>query len=160
MGITVPLRCITSFDWTILISEGEIEEANSLLGYDYSIRGTVAEGTHTGQAIGFPTANINPEKIGKLIPDNGVYASVVTMENAERYAAMTNIGCRPTFGGEETTIETNIFNFSRSIYGEMIKIEFVGRIRKEKRFDDVEQLKNQLGNDRETAIEILKSRKI
>ena len=142
------------------IAAGDIEEANSLLGYEYRLSGVVTGGTHVGRSLGFPTANLNPAAIGKLIPACGVYATIVETSDGERHASMTNIGCRPTFGGEKTTIETNIFDFSRSIYGEEIEIRFVERIRSELLFDSPQLLEQQLNADKEKACEILNSRKI
>lgn len=142
------------------IAAGDIEEANSLLGYEYRLSGIVTEGTHVGRSLGFPTANLNPAAIGKLIPACGVYATIVETSDGERHASMTNIGCRPTFGGETTTIETNIFDFSRNIYGETIAVEFIKRIRTEQRFDSGQQLEQQLKNDKEKVLETIKHRKI
>ena len=143
-----------------LINEGRVAEANSLLGYEYTIRGEVVSGTHIGRSIGFPTANINPAQVGKIIPSTGVYATLTTTADGNDHKSMTNIGFRPTFNGKTYTIETNIFDFSRSIYGEEIEIRFVERIRSELLFDSPQLLEQQLNADKEKACEILNSRKI
>ena len=143
-----------------LINEGSMAEANSLLGYEYTIGGKVVSGTHTGRAMGYPTANINPAEVGKLIPSTGVYATLTITADGEQHPSMTNIGFRPTFNGKAYTIETNIFDFSRSIYGEEIEIRFVGRIRPEHLFESAQLLEQQLNADREKAFEILNGRKI
>ena len=143
-----------------LINEGWVAEANCLLGYEYTIAGKVVSGTHTGHAIGFPTANINPAQVGKIIPSTGVYATLTTTADGERHNSMTNIGFRPTFDGKAYTIETNIFDFSKNIYGEEIEIRFVERIRSELLFDSPQLLEAQLNADRERAREILNTREI
>ncbi len=136
------------------LAEGKIKTANQFLGYNYFIEGTVIEGNKVGREIGFPTANIKVKDWYKLIPANGVYAVVITLNNAS-YKGMLNIGNRPTLNGDNTTIEVNIFNFNTNIYNNEIKIEFIERIRDERKFEKIEELKNQLEIDKQTSIQIL-----
>ncbi len=136
------------------LDEGKIKVANNLLGYEYSITGVVVEGNKIGRTIGFPTANIELENEYKLITANGVYASRVEYEGVI-YQGMSNIGVRPTVNHSDLTIEVNIFNFDKEIYGETISIYFVDRIRSEVKFDDLEALKDQLTLDKETVKKLL-----
>lgn len=126
--------------------EGNIARANCLLGYKYSIRGRVVRGNQIGKLIGFPTANIQPYDKHKLIPSLGVYASQIKW-NGNVYQGMSNIGIRPTIDANRLTVEVNIFNFSEEIYSEAISLYFLERIRDEKRFGGLEQLKEQLFKD-------------
>ncbi|HET6243870.1 MAG: bifunctional riboflavin kinase/FAD synthetase [Bacteroidetes bacterium] len=134
--------------------EGDINTANSYLGHPYSLRGNVVLGNKLGREIGFPTANIKiPEKY-KLIPANGVYVVDVIIENS-RFQGMLNIGNNPTVNNnnKEQTIEVHIFDFSKDIYGQKIIVEFKDRIRDEIKFENLEQLKEQLEKDKKTALQ-------
>lgn len=136
------------------LNEGKIKVANKLLGYEYSITGVVVEGNKIGRTIGFPTANIELEDEYKLITANGVYASRVEY-NGLIYHGMSNIGVRPTVNQSDLTIEVNIFDFDKEIYGESISIYFVDRIRSEVKFDDLEALRAQLTLDKEIVKKLL-----
>ncbi len=130
---------------------GEIEAANTMLGYRYGLEGVVVEGRRLGRSIGFPTANIKLYEPLKLLPANGVYA-VYVQSGGKCYKGITNIGTRPTVSdGNEKTIETHILNFEEDIYGLDLKLEFVYRIRDEQKFSSIDLLKNQLQNDRSNA---------
>lgn len=132
-----------------LINEGRVDEAAALLGHQYSIEGSVVHGQHRGQGLGFPTANLCTEN--EVVPPHGVYATTVTLEGAA-YPAMTNVGTRPTFGdAQETVIETHVLDFDKDLYGARLKLGFVQRLRDEKRFDNLEALKQQIALDREHA---------
>lgn len=134
--------------------EGNIEVANQYLNYEYKLNGFVVEGNKLGRTIGFPTANIQVNEKNKLIPADGVYA-VNVYSGITKYAGMMNIGNRPTVDGHNRSIEVNIFDFDKDIYHTDIKIEFVQRIRSEKKFDGLDSLKMQLKLDEETALKIL-----
>lgn len=136
------------------LEEGKIRKANELLGYEYSITGTVVMGEKIGRKIGFPTANIDLQDEYKLITANGVYACRIEY-GGEMYKGMGNIGVRPTVNHSDLTIEVHIFNFKKEIYGEEISIYFVDRIRDENKFDNLELLRQQLLKDRETIKKIL-----
>lgn len=136
--------------------DGNIQEANNFLGRNYAIEGKVVEGTKRGRIIGFPTANIEVENKLKLIPKNGVYA-VKIFFNSMVYFGIMNIGVRPTFeDSKRLFIEVYILDFSRNIYGKEIKIEFLKRIRDEKRFSSKEKLKEQIKNDKKNVEKYIK----
>ncbi|MBN2350102.1 MAG: bifunctional riboflavin kinase/FAD synthetase [Bacteroidales bacterium] len=132
-----------------MVIKGKVDQAGSLLGYDYSVEGTVMDGNKIGKSLGFPTANIHENNPEKLIPKNGVYAVEVVVES-QQYSGMLNIGVRPTIKEQDhrKTIEVNIFDFNRSIYGQKILIRFKKRIRDEINFSDFNQLIGQLHKDK------------
>ena len=128
------------------IKNGDIEKANSYLCHDFSISGKIVKGNKIGSSIGFPTANIKIDNKWKVLPRDGVYAVKVFLDNEQLYA-MLNIGKRPTISDNTSVIEVYIFDFSADIYDAKIKVEFVKRIRDEKKFNDLEALKSQLKID-------------
>lgn len=134
---------------------GDVENAATLLGYAYEISGVVVPGNKIGRNIGYPTANVKVTYNHKLIPGQGVYATLVKINNTF-YKGMTNIGFRPTIDADRLTIETNIFDFNQDIYDKEITLSFIDRIRDEKRFNSLGDLQLQLANDMITAGEILK----
>jgi riboflavin kinase/FMN adenylyltransferase len=136
--------------------KGDIRKANAMLGYDYSLTGIVVEGNKIGRKIGFPTANIEVDDKYKLIAAGGVYACKVEY-SGKMYNGMGNIGTRPTIGINGLVTEVHIFDFNKEIYGEEITIYFIDRIRDEREFESLEELKKQLFRDRETVSELLKS---
>ena len=137
------------------LEAGDIKCAEGMLGYDYSMHGVVVAGNRLGRTIGFPTANMQLYEPLKLIPGNGVYFVRVNVLDRTLYG-MCNIGLRPTVGeGNARTIETNIFDFNEDIYGLDIDIAFVTRIREERKFDSLEDLKRQLELDRDTCLSLL-----
>lgn len=132
-----------------LLKQGDIRRANWCLGRRYEIRGMVAHGFAEGRRLGFPTANLQAESIGQLVPATGVYAVEVSVgEGGERYAGMLNIGTRPTYDGHALTLETHIFDFDDDIYGQRLTLDFVDRIRDERRFGSPDELRLQLENDK------------
>ena len=137
------------------LEEGDVRRAAEMLGYDYSMHGVVVAGNKLGRTIGFPTANMQLYEPLKLVPGNGVYFVKVKVLDRELYG-MCNIGCRPTVGaGNARTIETNIFGFDEDIYGLDIDITFIARIREERKFDSLTELKAQLELDRDECLVIL-----
>lgn len=136
------------------IINSDLAEANKLLGYHYSLRGTVVHGLKRGRTLGFPTANIQPDDDNKLLPPNGVYFVYSEMESG-RYYGMTNIGFKPTVTNDKVlTIETNFFDFNYDIYDEIIKIHFVKKIRDEKKFNSLDELKNRIQQDKIQCLEL------
>lgn len=131
--------------------DGDVDTASAYLGYRYRLSGIVTEGKKLGRTIGYPTANISTQTEEKLIPANGVYIVKAQLNNVE-YAGMLNIGNRPTVGGTIRTIEVNIFDFDKSIYGERLTIIFQKRLRDEVKFPDLEALKKQLSEDKKKTI--------
>lgn len=132
------------------LSSGHIEEANSLLGRPYSISGTIVKGKQLGRQLGFPTANIQVNSFHKLIPTNGVYI-IRAIYDKVSYQGMLNIGTRPTVDGTIRTIEANIFDFDKDIYGEKLQIELLKYLRPEQKFDGLDALITQISKDKEAA---------
>lgn len=128
-----------------LISQGEIEKVNEYLGYNFSMSGTVIQGRQIGRTIGYPTANIDYDKT-ILIPKIGIYATYVYIDD-KKYIGATNVGYNPTVNGKKLSVETHIIDFDEDIYQKEIKIEFLERIRNEKKFNNLDELKNQLQKD-------------
>lgn len=140
-----------------ILYKGEVKIATKLLGHYYSLTGIVEEGFHIGRTMNFPTANMRPNNLQKLIPEGGVYAVWVLL-GGERYMGMLNIGTRPTVGnGSNRTIETYILHFSKDIYGQTFTIELVDRLRSEKKFDSLRDLQDQLEKDKLICERILSS---
>lgn len=128
------------------IVAGNLENVNKMLGYAYTIIGVVTEGNKIGRTIGFPTVNIEPEEDKLLLP-NGVYYTETIVEG-KKYASVTNIGTKPTVSGEnKITVETNIINMSKDLYGKVIEVRFLEFIRPEKRFNSLEELKKAVDLD-------------
>lgn len=138
-----------------LSEEGDVEQAARFLQRPYRLNGMVVHGDKRGKEIGYPTANLKPEDKRKVIPANGVYAVKVRVEG-EWYGGMMNIGVRPTFDGNEQTLEVHLFDFSKDIYGKNVQVRFLERIRDEKKFSGVDELKARLDSDKEEALRILK----
>lgn len=151
-GINVSSSVIRSF-----LKEGEVDMANQCLGYPYTIVGKVVNGYHEGRKIGFPTANLDLSHFGQMIPAPGVYAVKVRLENTVVWKrGMMNVGTRPTFDGKQLTLETHIFNFDGDIYGQLLLVSFVQRIRGEQKFEGPEELAEQLKEDELTVLGIFK----
>ncbi|NQV52685.1 MAG: bifunctional riboflavin kinase/FAD synthetase [Flavobacteriales bacterium] len=133
------------------LQEGDVVTANMYLGYSYSFRGNVVRGKNRGKDLGFPTANIEISDDTKLIPKNGVYAVDVLLEGVA-YRGMMNIGHNPTFEKRgERSVEVNLFDFDRDIYGLEVKVELLKYLRSEKRYSDVTGLKTQMEIDKHDA---------
>lgn len=136
------------------LASGDVKAASGMLGYDFPIHGHVIYGNRIGNTIGYPTANIALDSPDKLIPAMGVYAVEADVKG-KTYGGMLNIGIRPTIDLSSVTIEVNIFDFDEDIYMEKIAVRFVDRIREEKKFGSLQELKDQLARDRETALALL-----
>lgn len=128
-----------------LIYAGRVDEIKNYLGRNYAIEGTVIHAKQLGRTLGFPTANLRLQE-NLIIPKRGIYATKVYIGN-EVYVGATNIGYNPTVNGEKMSVETNILQFDKDIYGKTIKLEFLERIRDEKKFKDLNELKLQLKMD-------------
>ncbi|MDX2431955.1 MAG: riboflavin biosynthesis protein RibF [Bacteroides sp.] len=127
---------------------GQMDKAETMLGYPYYLTGHVVEGNHIGRKMGFPTANIHPYDPNKQIPLNGVYAIRAELRN-KVYGGMLNIGFRPTIDSASAvkTIEAHLFDVSGDFYGEKIVVHFIKRVRDEMKFAGLTELKHQLGLD-------------
>lgn len=136
---------------------GEIKLANEMLGKKYELKGKVVKGNQRGKEIGFPTANIELDNPHKLIPIRGVYFVEVDINNRNFYGMM-NIGYRPTFNNSsELILEVHIFYFREDIYGESIIIRFIDKLRDEKKFNSVAELKQQLEIDKQVCFDKINS---
>lgn len=132
---------------------GNLERAAAMLGRPFSILGTVEKGDHRGRELGFPTANLDPHN--EALPPNGVYAVRVAF-GVERFGGVVNIGIRPTFEGErQRVLEVHIFEFMREIYGMDIEVEFVKKLRDERKFESAAELKTQIAADVGVARQLL-----
>lgn len=128
------------------IQAGEIVKVNSYLSSAYSITATVIKGNNIGNSIGFPTANLDVSNKWKIIPKNGVYFVSVLVQN-RKYFGMLNLGSRPTIADSTFVIEVHLFDFNKQIYTDIVKVNFLKRIRDEKKFLDLSKLKLQLKKD-------------
>jgi len=137
--------------------EGDIEFANKMLGRSYSLSGKVVEGSKRGRTLGFPTANLEVEDDNKLIPQNGVYFVEAEVDSSKYYGVL-NVGLRPTFNNRvEPIAEVHILEFENNIYGKDITIDFIQRLRDEKKFNSVEELKDQIRADIKEAKKNIKN---
>jgi riboflavin kinase/FMN adenylyltransferase len=146
-----------------LVSDGQIEEANALLGHPVIASSTVVKGDQRGRLLGFPTANLLPEP-HKLLPADGVYAARVHLGrvlerddgyNTAVYNSVVNIGVRPTFGGHKRIVEAHLLDADLDLYDQRITIDFVRRLRDEQRFAGIDALKSQITSDVLAARQIL-----
>ena len=137
------------------LSAGDVERANTMLGYRYSLHGVVVSGNRIGRELGFPTANLSVEDSRKILPGNGVYA-VWAVLSGKRYKGMLSIGNRPTLDdGNSQSIEVYLLDFSGDLYGKEIEVSFVSKIRDNRKFPSLLALKSQLEQDRQTVSECL-----
>lgn len=139
-----------------MIAEGDVENAALALGRAYSTDFEVEHGNRIGRSIGFPTVN-NRFPIGRLLPGLGVYVTR-TFVNGEWYGSVTNVGTRPTVGGQEVTEETHILDFDGELYSKSVEVEYIKRLRSEKYFDSLEELRSQIKKDVLLAKEVLKEK--
>ena len=128
-----------------LIADGEVREAARLLGRPYLLRGEVMEGDKRGRTIGFPTANVLPDERA-LVPGRGVYAGHARV-GSERYGACTNVGTAPTFDRRDSRVEAYLLGYGGNLYGKLVDVSFEERLRPEKRFSGIEELKEQIARD-------------
>lgn len=128
-----------------LVSEGRVDEAGALLGHHYTIDGVVVAGARRGRELGFPTANLSTEN--ELVPPTGVYATAIDVAGT-RWPSVTNVGVRPTFDPAGTvTVETHVLDLTADLYGAHVSLSFIQRLRDERRFPDVDALKEQIEAD-------------
>ncbi len=125
---------------------GNIKEANEMLGYSYSVSGTVVHGKKLGRTIGYPTANIETDSI-KLLPKKGAYI-VEVFVNDNQYKGMLSIGTNPTVNGEKLTVEVYILDFNEDIYDQNITVKFRDFLHEEIKFDGLEKLVERLDEDK------------
>jgi riboflavin kinase/FMN adenylyltransferase len=132
-----------------LLSEGSVNRARRMLGRPYGVEGRVVHGEERGHTIGFPTANLRPQN--RVIPRHGVYVTATRIEGVWR-RSITNVGTRPTFEIDaQTSVETYVMNWSGDLYGNVVRVRFLRRLRAEQRFANVDELKRQIELDRQRA---------
>ncbi len=149
-------EAISSSRIRALLREGRVEEAARLLGRYPTLSGQVVGGARRGRRLGFPTANLEV-RAERAVPANGVYI-VFARLGEERYAGVANVGVRPSFDSGQRTVEVHLFDFDQDIYGCDLVVEFVARLRDERRFEKVEELVAQIRRDKEAAQHILNGR--
>ncbi|MBW2636707.1 MAG: bifunctional riboflavin kinase/FAD synthetase [Deltaproteobacteria bacterium] len=142
---------VSSTNARLSILEGDVRRASRMLARPYNMSGNVVKGFRRGTEIGFPTANIESEKV---IPAEGVYAIIAEVEG-NRYQGVINIGYNPTFGNEEISLEVHLLDFQGDIYEKTIDIQFIDRLRDEIKFDSPDKLVVQIKKDIDRAKEIL-----
>ena len=138
------------------LADGDMKRVTNLIGRSFSLQGQVTTGAGRGLELGFPTANLEVDP-KQALPADGVYATWAYIDD-KAYHSMTNIGRRPTFGGDGRTVETYILDYHSNLYERELRIDIVERLRGEKRFDSVEELKKQIAEDVKQGIAILDSR--
>jgi riboflavin kinase/FMN adenylyltransferase len=143
---TIDDLAISSTKIRLSLETGDVGLANKLLGYHYSLRGTVVKGDQIGRRLGYPTANLATNDPYKQIPGAGVYATEAKI-NGHWLPAMTYIGMRPTINGQVNNIETNIFDFQGDLYGQTIEVAFCCHMRHDLKFDSLEELTAQISID-------------
>ncbi|MBY0222015.1 MULTISPECIES: riboflavin biosynthesis protein RibF [Sporosarcina] len=139
-----------------LLSEGDVEEAALLLGRPFRTFGEVVHGEKRGRQLGFPTANIQTDE-ENIVPANGVYA-VYCLVDGKWHPGVCNLGVKPTFHNPEhrvATAEVHLLNANMDLYGKQVAIEWLHRIRAERKFESLEALKEQIGKDKQTAMDLL-----
>lgn len=145
-AINIHENNISSTKVRTALLNGNILDANEMLGYSYSVSGTVAHGKKLGRTIGYPTANIEPESI-KLLPKKGAYIVEVFIKN-HQYKGMLSVGTNPTVNGEKLTVEVYILDFNDDIYDENITVKFRDFLHEEIKFEGIEKLVERLDEDK------------
>jgi riboflavin kinase/FMN adenylyltransferase len=133
-----------------LLADGRVNLVRRMLGRPYGVEGVIVRGDRRGHTIGFPTANLHPHN--RVIPKYGVYTTATLIDGVWR-RSITNIGVRPTFGADaEPSIESYIFDFDGELYGDVLRVRFLHRIRDEKKFSGIDELKSQIERDTSRAL--------
>jgi len=128
-----------------LIINGNVSYANDLLGHNYNIVGTIVHGKQIGTKIGYPTLNLKLSD-NYVLPKFGVYKTICYIDNIP-HTSITNVGIKPTVGGESPSIEVHLLNFDKEVYGDVVNVEFIKFIRPEQKFSSLEELKEQIKKD-------------
>ena len=132
------------------LSAGEMERVAELLGRAYTLRGPVVHGDERGREIGFPTLNVGVSA-DRALPPNGVYVTRTVIGDGREFASMTNIGTRPTFDGTQRHVETHLFDFEGDLYGDVVSVALLRRMRDERKFESVDALVDRIRRDAEEA---------
>ena len=136
------------------LEDGDIDTANSYLGYKYMLTGTIVRGKGIGKQLGYPTANLSIAENYKLIPKNGAYTVKSKLDETTVYGMM-NIGFNPTVNGTEKSIEINFFDFDADLYDKKIQVDILARLRDEYKFESIDGLKAQLAKDKEKSLQYI-----
>jgi riboflavin kinase/FMN adenylyltransferase len=157
-AVSIDSMIVSSTKIRNLLTAGDVKTANLFLGRFYSFSGRVVEGDKRGRELGFPTANIEPDNLDKLLPAIGIYAVEFFINNEEKkYTGVMSMGKRPTFYDEgKLTTEVYIFDFDKDIYGAKVTVKVVDRIRGEEKFSSAEELVIQMNKDVAAGMEILR----
>jgi len=148
--VTLRGKRISSSKIRGLLAEGRINLTRRMLGRPYGVEGVIIRGNRRGHTIGFPTANLHPHN--RVIPKFGVYATATLIDGKWR-RSITNIGVRPTFENTaEPSIETYLFDFDGDLYGDVLRVRFLHRIRDERKFSGIDELKAQIERDTQRAL--------
>ncbi len=144
-------RIVSSTYIRTLIEAGDMEQARRYLGHPHTLADTVRSGYHLGSSLGAPTINMQ-FPAGVLVPRHGVYASRVYLEDGSRYAAVTNVGVRPTVSEENrVSVESHLLDYTGNLYGRQARVDFYHFLRAEQRFDSFEALSAQIRRDAQEA---------
>jgi riboflavin kinase/FMN adenylyltransferase len=147
--ITLRGQRISSSKIRHLLADGKVNLARRMLGRPYGVEGQIVRGDQRGRTIGFPTANLHPQN--RVIPKFGVYATATLIDGVWR-KSITNVGIRPTFEGDKApSIESYIFDFDGDLYGDVLRVRFLHRLRDERKFSGIDELKTQIARDTERA---------
>jgi riboflavin kinase/FMN adenylyltransferase len=142
-------RRVSSSKIRELLAKGQVNLARRMLGRPYGVEGRVERGSERGHKLGFPTANLHPHN--RVIPRNGVYVTGTLIDGQWR-RSVTNVGLRPTFGdASEPSVETFVLNWDGDLYGDAVRVRFLYRLRDERRFSSVDELKTQISRDVQRA---------
>ncbi len=137
-----------------LLADGKVNLARRMLGRPYGVEGQIIHGLERGRTIGFPTANLKP--VNRVIPKFGVYATASLIDGVWR-RSITNVGIRPTFDDDQVpSIETFVFDFDGDLYGEVLRVRFLHRIRDERKFSGIDELRAQIEKDSARAVSFFK----
>ncbi len=139
------------------LETGDLDQATRLLGRPYSISGRVAHGNKQGSLLGFPTANIELSRMKTTL--KGIFVANVVIEDQASYPSVAYIGTKPTLGGTRSILEPHLFDYSGDLYGKYIKVEFLKKLRDDKKFDSFEILKEQIAVDAKMAKEYFSEKK-
>ncbi len=155
-ALTINNITISSTKIRNALSEGKLEDAKLMLGYNYFVRGKIIKGDNRGASLGFPTANFQISK-NKQLPRNGVYLVKSIIDNNTVYG-MANIGFKPTFKDDrKLTFEVHYLNFDGNLYNEVLVVEFLSYLREEKKFESINELVIQLENDKKKSLKMINS---
>ena len=152
-GVTYEGETVSSTAVRHALSSGDLQRAAALLGHPYWMSGEVVQGKHLGRKLGFPTANVNPERL--QVAFMGIFAAQVFGLGSEPLNGVASLGTRPTVNGTKPLLEVHIFDFDQDIYGQEIRVDFIEKLRDEEKFDDLDALIEQMKKDAAQAREIL-----